>query len=452
MQIEKHANNELTAEISIQISPEDYVAKFQKGLKEYAKKVRMPGFRPGMVPVGMVKKMVGKSLLADELNNITSEAIFNYIRDNKIEIIGNPLPVLSEQGELEIDNLKDYTFKFEIAYAPDFDVDISANVKVDFHRFKPDDAYINERVEEFRKRLGQPQEVEVSEKDDEIYGAIAELDENGEVKEGGFSNENVHLTFLDIKNESHQAQFIGLKSGSSVEFVPSELVENETARKKIFGDVNGSAKVRFTVLKIERIQPAEINQEFFDQLFGEGVVNSEQEMRDKIANDAIQTYEKNAENRFFNQAVEHILNTTNFTLPEDFLKRWLISVNREQVNADDIIQNFDKYERGIRWQLIEAKIIRNHNITVTEDEVINLFYQDYMNYFGGMGINEDLSERIMEMAKGMLKNEAETNKAYDRLYIEKMTSLFKENLSLNVIENTFEKWLEEMNKPIGNQA
>jgi trigger factor len=449
MQIEKYANDELTAEISIQISPEDYKEKFQKGLKDYAKKVKMPGFRPGMVPIGMVKKMIGKSLLADELNNITSDAIFNYIQENKIDIIGNPLPKTTEQQDLALDEQRTYTFKYEIAFAPSFDLDLSENIKIDYHRFKADDQYIDDQVKNYRTRLGEPVEVKTSEPGDTLHGAVAAINEDGTINENGYTKEDVSITFNDIEKEADKELFKGLAQGSSVDFEAGSMFENNSVRKSILGEVGLNETLRFTVHKITRISPAEINQEFFDKLFGEGVISTEEEMRQRIADDAEKHYENDSDNRFYNEAVEYLINNTSFNLPEEFLKRWLTSVNRDQVNNKDIIENFDKYARSIRWQIIESKIVKENQITVTEDDVVELFYRDYMNYFGSTVMNEDFEERIRAMAKDSLKNEKEVNKAYDRLYAAKMQQLFKSKFKLNIIEHYgFDSYLEAMQKAI----
>jgi trigger factor len=455
MNIEKFSTDEQTAEISIIIAPEDYQNKLTKGLKDYAQKARIPGFRPGKVPVGMVKKMVGKSLLADELNNITSDAIFNYIKENNLDIIGNPLPKESPNTELELDELKSYTFKFEIAYAPTFDLEVSKNKTYDFHRFEPEAKFIDEQVATYQKRVGEVVEYEVSELNDDITGTLTELDENGEAKENGIVAVGAKITFDDIKNENHQQALIGLNMGDTITLNLKEVIENEVVIASLLKIDSSLVEAlnpnfSFKVEKIERVKPAEINQEFFDKLFGPGVINSEEELRERIKNDAIAHYEKDAENRFFNEVVEDLVNNTNFTLPEDFLKRWLVSVNRENVSTEDILQNFSRYEKGIRWQLIEAKLIKDNNITVSEDDIVDFFQNEYMSYFG-MGLdNEEMFGRIRDLAKGMLKNEKEVNRAYDKIYIDRLTQLFKNGFKLNVIASDFDTWLNYMKQPLSS--
>jgi trigger factor len=455
MNIEKFSTDEQTAEISIIIAPEDYQNKLTKGLKDYAQKARIPGFRPGKVPVGMVKKMVGKSLLADELNNITSDAIFNYIKENNLDIIGNPLPKESPNTELELDELKSYTFKFEIAYAPTFDLEVSKNKSYDFHRFEPEAKFIDEQVATYQKRVGEVVEYEVSELNDDITGTLTELDENGEAKENGIVAVGAKITFDDIKNENHQQALIGLNMGDTITLNLKEVIENEVVIASLLKIDSSLVEAinpnfSFKVEKIERVKPAEINQEFFDKLFGPGIINSEEELRERIKNDAIAHYEKDAENRFFNEVVEDLVNNTNFTLPEDFLKRWLVSVNRENVSTEDILQNFSKYEKGIRWQLIEAKLVKDNNITVSEDDVVDFFQHEYMSYFG-MGLdNEEMLGRIRDLAKGMLKNEKEVNRAYDKIYIDRLTQLFKNGFKLNVIASDFDTWLNYMKQPLSS--
>jgi len=453
MNIEKFATDELTAEISIEITPADYLEKFNKGLKDYASKARMPGFRVGKVPVGMVKKMVGKSLLADELNNLTSDAIFNYINDNKIEIIGNPLPIVEQEPLLDLDESKTYTFKFEIAYSPSFNLDIDKNKTFELHRFIPDAKFIDEQIAEYQKRLGEKIEREISSKGDTLTGVLRELDEQGEPKENGLEALASTITFDDIKDEQYQALFIDKKVGDVVVFEPKKAIANETvlaALLRIDKNLisNFSDEFSFTIERIETVQPAEVNQAFFDKLFGENIIDSEEALRERIKNDTIAHYEKDAQNRFFNEVVENLINTLSFNLPEDFLKRWLISANREHVDVNDINENFDKYERGLRWQLIEGRIIDEFKLNVSEEDVVNHFYQEYMNYFGPNFQNEEYGARILEMAKGMLKNKEEVKRVTDRIYIDRITKVFLDGFNVKVVESDFDTWVEHLKKPL----
>lgn len=453
MNISQESVDALNAVIRIHITPDDYQPKIEEQLRQYGRRVSMPGFRAGKVPPGMIRKMYGKSILVDELNKLTSDSLFGYIREKQLDILGNPLPKPENDEAIDLENPGDINFAFEVGLAPKFELDISPNHRFNLYMVLADDTFISETVENYRKRLGEPVEVETSEEGDTVQGIFEQLDENGAVLEGGIHTQaDIHPE--DLKEAKDNTVFIGLSKGQSLMLDVKETFGNEAViaallkiSKEAVTELNGS--FRFTVETIKRNTPAEIDQEFFDRLFGEGEITSDEAMRERIKSDTQKRYRKDAEMRLFNEAVEHLVKSTSFNLPDDFMKRWLASNNEGKVNPADIEANYENYSKGIRWQLIENKIIKENNIAFSQEDVLNKLTDDFLGYMGMESSgDEGMRTRAREIASGMLKNEKEVNKVYDRLYNEAMTQLFLSNFDVRPVELPFEKWVEQLNAPI----
>lgn len=454
MNITQEKVDELNAVVRIEFKPEDYQPKIDEQLREYARKAQMPGFRPGKVPFGMVRKMYGRSVLVDQLNKLTSDTLFNYIRESQIDLLGNPLPKPENDNALDLDNPGDIKLAFEVGLAPSFNLDISSNHSFNLYQMKADDKYIDEIIDDYRGRLGEQVDADsFSEEKDMLHGDLTELNEDGSEKEGGISK-HVHLSFPDFKAGNGKEIFEGMKAGDEVTVNLHEAISNPAVIAAILGikreETAGlSNAFRFKAESVKRTVPAEINQEFFDKLLGEGAISSEEELRERVASDAAARYRKDSENRLFNEVVEHLVNNTSFELPNEFLKRWLVSQNEGKVAPEDIETNYANYSKGIRWQLIEQKILRENNIAVSSEQVVEAFTEDFLAYMGAPGTQDEaIRGRAREIAQSMMKNEQEVNKVYDRLYNEAMTALFIKDFDIKTIELPFEQWVEQMNKPL----
>jgi trigger factor len=454
MNISQEKVDELNAVVRIVFSPSDYQPKIDEQIKEYARKVQMPGFRPGKVPHGMVKKMYGKSILVDELNKLTSDTLFGFIRENKLDVLGNPLPKAENDSALDLENPGDIKLAFELGLAPSFNIDLSSNHSFNLYTMQADEKYISEIVEDYRMRLGEKTDADsFSEEKDSLHGHLTELNDDGSVKEGGFEK-HVHFSFADFKAGNGAEVFTNMKAGDEKEINLNEAIVNQTVIAAILGVQKEELaalnnRFLFKAEGVERTMPAELNQDFFDKLLGPGTVTSLEELHARISEDASKRYRKDSENRLFNEAVEHLVANTQFSLPDEFLKRWLISQNEGKVNPGDIEQNYTNYSKGIRWQLIEQKLLRDNNINITSDQVLEAFTEDFLAYMGAPGTQDEfMRERAAEIAKSMMKNEQEVNKVYERLYNEALTTLFLSGFDVKTIELPFEQWVEQMNKPL----
>lgn len=452
MNITQERKDELNAIIRIELNPADYQPRINKQLQEYTRKVAMPGFRPGKVPAGMVKKMYGKSILVDELNKLTSESLFNYIRDNSLDILGNPLPHPDNDSSLNLDEPGDIRLAFEIGLAPEFQLEVSKSKS--FNLYKPliDDTFINKEVENYRERVGDYQEVETAEANDVIHGVFSELNADGSVKEGGIER-HVDVHPSDLKEGDAQF-FVGMKKGDVRKVNFKTVFVNPSVIAAILNISSDEAagleaEFNFTAETIRRKMPAELNQEFFDKVFGPNVIFTEAEMRERIARDAEARFIKDAEARFFNEVVEDMVNNSGFALPDDFLKRWLSSQNEDNVKPEDIEQNYTNYAKGIRWQLIENKLIRDNGITVTREQAIDSVANDFLAYLGGAeGADEERIAQAKSIAERMLASEKEARRVYDRLYNEAINAVFLNNFDVKEVQLPFEDWAAKVSEPL----
>jgi len=452
MQVSQENTGGLNALIRIEFAPEDYQPRIDAQLREYSKKVSMPGFRPGKVPAGMVKKMYGKSILVDELNKLTSDALMGYIRDSSLDILGNPLPIDDNDTSLNLDNPGTIKLAFEIGLAPQFELNLASGNTFPYYAPIIDDSFVTKEVENYKERLGDYTEVNLSEDGDMVHGHFAELDSEGNTKEGGISK-HADIHDIDLK-EGNAKAFTGLKPGESVTLNMKETFGNSKVIAAILGisepEVDAlDSDFRFEVENIKRKAKAELNQEFFDKLFGKDVIFNEDELRARIARDASDRFTKDSEARFFNEVVENLVTQSAFELPDEFLKRWLKSNNDGKVNPEDIEQNYTNYARGIRWQLIENKIIRDNNIQVTREQAIESVENEFMAYMGGLETSSDEQRgRIRQIAEQMLQNEKEVNRIYGRLYNEAMNQIFLEQCTINRIELAFDDWAKKVSEPL----
>jgi trigger factor len=377
-----------------------------------------------------------------------------YIRDSNLDILGNPLPVDENDNSLNLDNPGTIKLAFEIGLAPQFDLEISTSRSFPMYAPLIDEEFISKEVENYRERLGEYTETEISAEGDIVHGSFTEIDVQGNSVEGGITR-HTDIHDADLK-EGNAKAFVGLKKGDSVSINMMETFGNAKVIAAILGiseDEAGALEntFRFEAEEIKRKSTAELNQDFFDKLFGKDVIFNEDELRARIARDAAERFRKDSEARFFNEVVENLVNQAAFELPDEFLKRWLRSNNDGKVNPEDIDQNYTNYARGIRWQLIENKIIRDFNIQVTREQAIESVATEFMAYMGGIEFSSDEQRaRVQQIAEQMLQNEKEANRIYGRLFNEAMNKIFVENFAVNRIEMPFDDWAKKVSEPLAS--
>lgn len=435
MNITQESTGDLTAIIKIQVGVDDYIDSVNKVLKDYQRKANIPGFRPGKVPFGMVKKMYGNAVIAEEMNKLISENLTSYITDNKIEILGNPLPSKEKQEVNDFDSQEEFEFFFDIGIKPEFEVELSEKVKFDLHKIQADDKVIDKYIEDIRKRYGTSVNVEVSEINDIVYGDITELDENGETKVDGIGR-NAPISIEFIKDKNIQKDFIGKISGDIITFNPIIAFDNETEtaallaiEKEKLSEIKNDFS--FKISEIKRMQGAELNDELFAKVYPGHEINSEEELREKIKHDAEANFAVECEKMFFMDVVKKLIKETKISLPDDFMKRWILesSSEKKQITEEQIESQYENYTDSLKWQLIESQLLNDNNIKITEDDVKAHIKNLFAMYSGGME-DDGKNDYLDQIVGNYMNNKEEVGKIYDKLYEEKLTEIFKTSFKI----------------------
>ena len=338
MNITKEKVDDLNAVIKVQLAQGDYQEKVDKVLKDYRKKVNVPGFRKGHVPMGMIKKMVGPNAVIEEVNKILSESLHKYLTEEKLDVLGNPLPQLEEQEKIDWENQKDFEFKYEIGLAPQFELELSDKFKFDYYKIKIADKDVDQQIKDLAKRYGKMTNPNVAEAEDMLFGKFEELDGKGNVKEGGITHSSV-LIISAVTDKKLQKNLVGAKSGDVFDLDPKKISEHERDQAEALGiDVatlkGVISKFRYTVEKINRVIPAEINQELFDKIYGPGSVKSEEEFRNKIKEELSKGLNTDVDRKLKADVQEKLLDKLKLSLPDEFLKRWIVASNEKPITKE----------------------------------------------------------------------------------------------------------------------
>lgn len=459
MDIIKENKDELNAVIKVKVQPEDYKEEVDKQIKDYKKKVKMDGFRPGKVPEGLVRKMYGTSLKIDHINKLISEKLGQYLKDEELKILGEPLPSKEEQKEVNWEQDKEFEFAFDVGLSPEFEVKISKQDKIPFYKIKVTDDLINQQIENYQSRLGDFQDIEQVETNEELIKAdISQLDENKNIKENGIQKENATISLNVIKDEEEKKKFKEAKVGDEIDIQLKKAYPSAAELSSMLGiskeeaeEVDGFFRVKIN--EIKKFVKAEINQDFFDKLYGEGKVNSEEEMKEKIKEELEKQLEPESDKKFAQDAREHFVNKINPELPSEFLKRWLKETQKDNKLTEEQIENeFPDFLKDVQWDLIKNKIIKEYEIKVEESEVLDLAKQYTLQQFQQYGMMNLPEEQLEQYAQEILKKEEDKNKLYDQKYQDKVIELLKEMVKLNEKEVTSEEFKEQIEKDQDKQS
>jgi trigger factor len=442
MNFTKEKIDELNAVVKVKLGPEDYADRVEKILKDYQKKANVPGFRPGKVPSGMIKKMYGKSILVDEINKLLNESLNGYIVENKLEVLGNPLPKRNEDLVIDWDNQKEFEFSYDLGLAPQFEIDLSAKDKFDYLTVKVDEETINKYANDIARRYGKVANPEISQDADLLFGDFAEVVSSGNLVELGITKSTT-LAVDTIKDAALKNKFIGLSKGAKVNVNPSELSENKTDIAAMLGITKEQAEglsnnFVFTLTNISRIEPAELTEEFFGKVYG-NEVKTEAAFKDKIKEELSQMYSVDSDRKLKNDVVLHLIDKLKISLPDEFLKRWLMAVNDKPISYEQVDKEYNVYSNGLRWQLIENKIFQNNNIRVSKEELKDYVGSLVKEQFARYNQMDMQPEDLESTVNRVLSNEEEAKKLYERMYDMRLMDLFKNTFTLNKKEVSVEE-------------
>ncbi len=449
MNITKENINDLNAVLKIQVDKNDYEENVEKVLKDYRKKANIKGFRPGMVPIGLVRKMYGKAVQLDEINKLVSESIHKYLSDEKIEILGDPIPKDDGNDLIDFDNQENFSFSFELGLAPSFELKLSKKNKVNSYEIAVSDEMKDKYVQNYARRYGEFKNADSTTENDLVKGNIEAIDDKGNPVPGGPAAEETSLAVNVIKDAEIKNLFIGKVAGDAIDFDIRKALPNEDEiagflkkQKGEVKDINGN--FRFTISGISHFEPAPIGKELFEKIYGEGVVTTEEEFMNKIIEEISANLKLESDYKLAADIKKTAVDKTEFELPEDFLKRWLLKVN-ENTTAEQIEKEFDSFRNDLRWQLIRNKIAKENEIKISEEELLKEAEVITRNQFRQYGLYYVTDEQVTNYAKETLKREEDAHRIADRILDEKVITLVKEMVKIetkNVTDEEFNKLFE----------
>jgi trigger factor len=446
MNITKENVDDLNAILKIQVEKADYDWNVEKVLRDYRKKANIKGFRPGMVPFGIIKKMYGKAVKIDEINKIVTENIQKYLTDEKIEILGDPLPRMDDHEKIDFDIQESFTFSFDLGLAPAFEIKLSNKNKVPYYEIDADEKMKKDYLENYTRRYGKFEKAELSEEKDMLKGKIEALDADGNPLADGLFADDTTLSIDIINDKKIKKQFIGIAEKETIDFDLRKALPNDFEiaglLKKQKDEVSGiNGNFRFTVNEISRFHPAEISQELFDRIYGEGVISSEEDFRKKIDEEIIANLKHESDYKLSLDLKKFAADKTDFTLPEEFLKRWLLKVN-EKTTEEQIEKEFGTFKNDLKWQLIRNQIARTNEVKITEEELQKEAENISRYQFRQYGLFYATDEQVSNYAKETLKREEDAKRIADKILEEKVIELLKGMVKL---ENKTVS-IEEFNK------
>lgn len=438
MNITREHIDELNAIVKVAITKEDYSDKVEKVLIDYRKNANIPGFRKGHVPMGLVKKQYGKAVLVDEVNKLLQDALNKYLTEEKLDVLGNPLPKAQDDLNWDAEN---FSFEFELGLAPAFEVQLKGKKAITQYNIIADEKMINEQVERIQKQYGKLVSQDAVAESDEITGTF--INEEKEI------NNRATFSLDKIKDKKSLKKLNAAKVGDIVELSTKGLFEDDhdlmTYLKVSHDDAHGlDISVTLTIDEANKRELAELNQDLFDKLFGKDVVTSVEELKEKIKEDAEKQFVQQADQKLLNDVTEYLVENTKFDLPAEFLKKWIQATGENPLSDDEASDEYQKSEKGLRYQLIEGKVITDNNLQVTYDE-LKAFAKDYirvqMAQFGQTNPEEEVLENI---SARVLSNQEEVKRLSEQLMSQKLVSLYKEKANLKTKELSYEDFVKEV--------
>ncbi|WP_435356067.1 trigger factor [Emticicia sp. SJ17W-69] len=414
--------------LKVTLTEADYKPEVDKKIKQYSKTAQVKGFRPGMVPKEYIQKLHGKSILVDEVINMVSKTVNDYITTNKLRVVGDPLPDNEAAKDIDWDNQKEFSFEYEIGTASDFSVDLSSIPAIKTYDIQPSEDKVTEAIEDVRKRFGKDTEVEEVEKEDMIFGTLKQESSEFEVKDASIPTGRVAEEAFHI--------FKGLEKGSSVKFDIQTIFTNA----KDLGFATGkteeeaaalSGEFELTVEKITRTTPLEIGQELFDKALGEGKASNEEEFRTEISKIIKENYARESDYLLDFEVEKTLLDNIHIELPNEFLKKWLFNINEGKFTQEDIEKDFDAFAKGLRMDLIRNEVSAQNDVKLEYNDIVEEVKAEMRNYFGAYSY-EGLEEMIDQMARKTLKeNKDNAVRRYtDRAYGKKIREFLKANITI----------------------
>ena len=450
MKVLQESVDKLNAVLKVEIKSEDYQNIVKASLEKYRKSAKVPGFRPGKVPFGMIQKQYGKSVLAEELNKLANDSLYKFITEEKLEILGNPIPTADETFTGDMENPGDFEFAYELGFSPKFDIPLSSRKSIEYFAVKVDNKLISDQIEDLRRRYGKMESTpEVGEKD-MVMGLFRELDASGAPKENGVEN-NSTISMEFIKDKKATKSLMGMKVDAAIELDPRAVSKDEKDLASMLGIEEAaiagiSKKFKFTVNDIKRMELAELNEELYDKLFPNQNVKTESDMKAKVTTDLENMFKTDSDRLFTQSVYDFLMDKTKMTLPESFLKRWIKLSNEKPIDDETLNKEFDGYLKSMKWQLIQGRIFKENDIQISNEEVMDftksLLVSNYAQY--GMPAPDD--KELSETAMRLLKDKEQVNGIYDRITEKKLSDYFQANVPMKEKKLSYDDFVKKASK------
>ena len=443
--------DKVSALLTVKLEKADYQPQVDKSLKNIRQKAQVPGFRPGMVPMSLVKKMYGKSVIADEVNKLLSEKVYAYIKDNNINILGEPMPNEEKQPDIDFDTMEEFEFVFDIALAPEFKAEVSDQDKVDYYTIEVTDEMVENQIKAYTQRNGKYEKVDAYEENDMLKGLLAELDEEGNTKEGGIQVEGAVMMPSYMKNDEQKAIFANAKVNDVLVFNPNTAYEGNAVEmasllkidKEAAAEVKGNFS--FQVEEVTRFVNGELNQEIFDQVFGKDVVKTEEEFRAKIKEEIAARFVADSDYKFLIDIRKVMMEKVGKLEFSDALLKRIMLLNNEEKGEEYVAENYDKSIEELTWHLIKEQLVEANEIKVEQEDVLKMARETTKAQFAQYGMLSIPDDVLDNYAQEMLKKKETINNLVSRVVEVKLAAALKAQVTLenkNVSIEEFNKMFE----------
>lgn len=445
MKITHQNSDALNAVITVELAPEDYNPAVDKAIKEQAKKAKLPGFRPGLVPTSHIRRTYGKAILFDEVNRLVNDKISEYIAEQKLEVLGQPLPKEDDEANYNWDFKDTFSLNYEIGLAPEFETPFTAKSKFTQYVIKADEKTLEERMKNLRRSYGKMTNPEVSEDGDVLYAEFTQIGDDNLALEGGL--QKLATLRLDlVEDKKIKKSLIGLKKDSEVTIDLAKALKAD-AISRIFGiteeEANALQPTQFKVVvkNINRLEEADLNEDFYTKLFGEGEVKTEEEFKNKVKEEVEGLLVQNAEQKLQNDMYLEGMEKVNVEFPTAFLKRWLKATN-PSISEEELEAGFEDFVKNLKWTLIENQIVRNNNLEIKYEEVLNLAKNRILVQLRMYGQMEPDDKELTQYAIQLLQDQEQANRLFEETKALKVFDFLKTLVKIDNKEIEYNKFLE----------
>ncbi|MDA8535563.1 trigger factor [Flavobacteriales bacterium] len=445
MKLTQSKAKDLMATITIEVKAADYSERVEKVLKDYRKTAEVPGFRKGKTPMGIINKKYRTSVIVEEVNKMLQDELYKHITAEKVRVLGSPMPI--DEKPIDWENDEDFTFEYEVGLAPEFDVKITAKDKLNYYKIKADAKLVDGYCNDIAKRYGKMSNPESSVEGDLIFCTIEQLDVDGIVMDNGIKNDaTVAMDY--IADKKIKKQFVGVKTD---DLITVNVMKAFTNHSDLGAMLNvdhtaihnlTSEEFQFTVKNVNRLEPAELNVELFDKVYGPGAIKDEKEFKAKVKSEAEAQFVGESDRMLKNDVVTYFVDKLKLAMPNEFLKRWLVQTSEQPITMEMLETEYDMYAKSLQWQLIENKILENHSIKVTQDDVLahtQVLISAQMKQYGQP---EGDDNQLTDIATNILKNEEERKKVYDQIFDERTLAVYKQNFKLTEKSVSYDEFVK----------